>query len=233
MNDVSTRILLVDDHPITRQGLRAVIETEPGLAVVGEAGDGDAAIRAARELTPDVILMDLVMPGMDGVEATRRILRDSRDTNVLVLTSYGTDDKLYPALEAGALGFLLKDSRADDLLAAIRQVARGESPLSPATASRLVRGLAGEPGRKDAHDGLSEREIDVLREIAHGLSNEEIADRLCISVPSSLGPAEASRGSDQSLLGSPGPGCVLCRPCKNRGCIRLYGTCQGQRRYDG
>ena len=182
MSDPATRVLLVDDHPLIRQGLRAVIETEPGLDVVGEAGDGDAAIRAARELRPDVILMDLVMPGIDGVEATRRILRAARDVHVLVLTSYGTDDKLFPALEAGAQGYLIKDAKADDLLSAIRQVARGESPLSPAAASRLVRGLAGEPSRADAHDGLSEREIEVLREIAHGLSNGEIAGRLCISV---------------------------------------------------
>lgn len=181
MSDAATRILIVDDHPITRYGLRAVIETEPGLSVVGEAEDGRAAIRAARELRPDVILMDLVMPEVDGVEATRRILQDAPDTCVLVLTSYGTDDKIFPALETGALGYLIKDSPAEDLLAAIRQVVRGESPLSPAAASRLVRGLSVDAGRSKTHDGLSEREIDVLREIAHGLSNEEIADRLCIS----------------------------------------------------
>jgi len=171
------RILIVDDHPVVRHGLNVLLGTDPGLEVVGDASGGDEAIELARRLEPDVVLMDLVMPGTDGAEATRQILAERPDTGILVLTSYGSDRKLFPALDAGALGFLLKDSTAEQLVRAIRQVARGQSSLSPAIARRLVR----EVGSDQPTESLTDRETDVLRAIARGFSNEEIGKELCIS----------------------------------------------------
>jgi len=175
------KILIVDDHPVVRHGLKVLLETDSGLEVVGEASNGIDAVAAFERLSPDVVLMDLVMPGMDGAEATRQILERHADAHILVLTSFGSDRQLFPALDAGALGFLLKDSTAGQLVRAIRQVARGQSSLSPAIARRLVREVAGETGNSASKDSLTAREIDVLRVIARGHSNEEIAEVLCIS----------------------------------------------------
>jgi len=179
------RILIVDDHAIVRKGLRALLVTEPGLEVVAEAENGQQAIAEARRLCPDVVLMDLVMPGMDGLEATRRITAEQPGVpgtpRVLVLTSFAADDKVFPALKAGALGYLLKDSGPEELVQAIQQVHRGESSLHPSIARRLLQKLA-QPSRRDpVVEALTEREIDVLRLVAGGQSNRQIADGLCIS----------------------------------------------------
>ena len=178
------RILIVDDHAIVRKGLRALLVTEPGVEVVGEAENGEQAVAEARRLCPDVVLMDLVMPGMDGLEATRRITAAQPQApstpRVLVLTSFAADDKVFPALRAGALGYLLKDSGPEELVQAIRQVHRGESSLHPSIARRLLQELAN-PGQPEAVSGaLSHREVDVLRLVAQGWTNRDIAERLGI-----------------------------------------------------
>lgn len=174
------RILLADDHAIVRKGLRALLVTEPGLEVVAEAENGQQAIAEARRLSPDVVLMDLVMPGTDGLEATRHIRAEQPEVRILVLTSFATDDKVFPALKAGALGYLLKDSGPEELVQAIRQVYRGECSLHPSIARRLLVELAA-PGQQEAMSGiLTNREIDVLRLVAQGWSNRDIAEGLGI-----------------------------------------------------
>ena len=175
------RVLIVDDHAIVRKGVRALMEIEPGLEVVGEAGDGRQAVALASELRPDVVLMDLVMPEMDGIEATREISTRLPEVRILVLTSFAADDKLYPDIKAGASGYLLKDTGPDELLQAIRQVYRGESSLHPAIARRVLHELAHPQGRIPASEPLTERELDVLRLLGLGLVNQQIAQRLSIS----------------------------------------------------
>ncbi len=181
MTEASLSVLIVDDHEIVRKGVRTLLETEPGIDVVGEASNGREAVQKALNLEPDVILMDLVMPELDGVEAIRQITSRLPDAQILVLTSFGTDDKLFPALEAGALGYLLKDVSPSELLAAIRQAARGQSTLTPVIARRLLREFSPADSSWPAPEPLTDRETEVLKELAHGYSNEEIAEHLFIS----------------------------------------------------
>ena len=173
------RVLIADDHPVVRQGLRGFLETYADIEVVAEAEDGAQAVALVREHVPDVILMDLLMPEMDGVEAIDRVVTFSPATRIIVLTSYTEDEYLFPAMRAGALGYLLKDVEPEDLVGAIRAAARGHATMHPSVAARLVQG-ADHPGDSSLAD-LSERELDVLRLIARGMSNREIAETLTIA----------------------------------------------------
>lgn len=175
------RILIVDDHPVVRKGMHAMLETEPGLAVVGEGKNGAEAIALFGELRPDVVLMDLVMPGLDGIEAIQRIRAAEPRARILVLTSYTSNEKVFAAIRAGAAGYMLKDSDPDDLLRAIYQVHRGESSLHPAIAHKVLTELAQPAERKPAAEELTEREKEVLSYIAQGLNNNQIADKLVVS----------------------------------------------------
>ena len=175
------RILIADDHAVVREGLRALIESRPDLELAGEAADGYEAVQKARELRPDVILMDLQMPRKDGIGAIADIVRDDPKARILVLTSFADDDKAFPAIKAGATGYLLKDSLPDDLLQGIHDVYRGEPSLNPTIARRLMQEL-GQPGATPpVAELLSEREIEVLKLMARGLTNQEIGDQLVIS----------------------------------------------------
>jgi len=178
-----TRVLIVDDHAVVRQGLRTFLELQPDLEIVGEAGDGAAAVAAAAAKKPDVVLMDLVMPVMDGVEATRRIRAEAPEVRVIVLTSFAGEDKVFPALRSGAAGYLLKDVKPADLADTIRAVARGESRLAPDVQKQLVSGIAGSSagGAAAATEALTAREEEVLRCLARGRSNKEIAADLFIA----------------------------------------------------
>ncbi len=175
------RVLLVDDHAVVRKGIRAVLSTEPDIEVVGEASDGEEALVQAAALQPDVILMDLVMPRMDGIEATRQVTTRQLGMRVLVLTSFVAHDKVFPAIKAGALGYVLKDTGPDDLVRAIRQVHRGEPTLEPDIARKVLFELAQRPKQPRISDPLTGRELDVLRVIAQGKSNREIAEDLVVA----------------------------------------------------
>ena len=175
-------VLVVDDHAVVRRGVRGYLETQADIAVVGEAASGEEAVRLAADLVPDVVLMDLVMPEMDGVEATRQIRRASPRTQVVVLTSYHEDVHIFPAIKAGALSYLLKDVGPEELAAAVRAAACGEAVVHPRVATRLMQELRG--ARRDVPSPfaeLTDRELEVLRLIAEGLSNADIAERLVIS----------------------------------------------------
>lgn len=175
------RVLVADDHAIVRKGICALLATEPDIEVVGEARDGRDAITMVQRVQPDVVLMDLVMPGIDGLEATRHISARHPDVRILVLTSFAGDDKVFPAIKAGALGYLLKDSGPEELVQAIQQVHRGESSLHPSVARRLLRELSEPSPQGPNTDSLTEREIEVLQLVAQGQSNREISDLLAIS----------------------------------------------------
>jgi NarL family two-component system response regulator LiaR len=174
------RVLIADDHAIVRKGIRALLTTEPGIEVVGEARDGNQAIAEAHRLRPDVILMDLVMPEVDGIAAIRHITAHQPETRILVLTSFATDDKIFTAIKAGALGYLLKDSSPQELVQAIHQVHRGESSLHPLVARKLLQELSQPSAQPPTSAPLTEREVEVLRLVAQGYSNREIADQLSV-----------------------------------------------------
>jgi len=185
------RILLADDHAIVRDGIRSLLKTQPDIEVVGEASNGRDAVSMAETLRPDVVLMDLVMPGMDGIEAIRLIVDGRPESRILVLTSFSAEDKVFPAIKAGAMGYLLKDCDSEELVRAIHQVHQGESSLHPKIARMLLQEMAaprGESGsepvlrpEQPAVDPLTERELDVLKLVARGKSNREIADELVVA----------------------------------------------------
>jgi len=175
-------VLIVDDHAVVRNGIRALLEAEGGFEVIGEAGSGGEAVLLAADLAPDVVLMDLVMPEMDGVAATRLVKQESPRSQVIVLTSYHEDEHIYPAIRAGALSYLLKSVGLEELTEAVRKAARGEAVLHPHVAARLVQELHGESQETHMlYASLSERERQVLGLIADGLSNAHIARRLVIT----------------------------------------------------
>ena len=175
------RVLIADDHALVRKGLRALLEGKPDLIVVGEAADGKQAMRQAHDLQPDVVLLDLVMPHQDGLTALPEIRRESPQTRVLVLTSFGEEERVFTAIKGGALGYLLKDSLPQELIQGIRAVHRGECSLSPAIALKVIRELGQPSPSAIDKDPLTERELEVLRLLARGLSNREIGERLTIS----------------------------------------------------
>lgn len=175
------RILIADDHAIVREGLRALLATEPDLELVAEATDGIQAVTKARALKPDVILLDLMMPRMDGVEAIAGIKKDWGEARIIVLTSFSDDEKVFSAIRSGALGYLLKDSSPQDLLNAIHTVANGEGFLSPSIASKVMREINQPPKLPPTKDPLTERENEILQLVAQGLTNDQIAEKLVVS----------------------------------------------------
>jgi two-component system, NarL family, response regulator LiaR len=176
------RVLIADDHPLVRNGMRLLLDTVEDMVLVGEAANGCEALDLARSLRPDILLLDLVMPQMDGLEVLRRIREELPDVRVLVVTSFADDDKVFPAIKAGALGYFLKEASPDLMVQAIRDVYRGELWLHPTVARKVIRGVSEPRGLPRTESPLTTRELDVLRLIARGLSNQAIADELVISV---------------------------------------------------
>jgi NarL family two-component system response regulator LiaR len=174
-------VMLIDDHRVVRQGLSDFLEVQADIEIVGEASSGEEGVQLARELLPDVVLMDLVMPGIDGVETTRRIKAVSPSTRVIVLTSFADDDKVFPAIKAGAISYLLKDISPEELAHAIRAAQRNEAVLHPEVAAKLMQEFSAPRPNEAPVEQLTPREMDVLRLIAKGKSNKEIADTLIVS----------------------------------------------------
>ena len=178
----SITVMLVDDHAMVRQGVRAFFVTQPDISVVAEASSGEEAVKLAAQFVPDVILMDLIMPSMDGVEATRRVKQVSPRSQIIVLTSYHEDENIFPALKAGALSYILKDLSAEELASAVRKAAVGEAVLHPRVAARVIKELQGRRSEAlNPFTELSERELEVLKLIADGMSNAEMAAKLVLS----------------------------------------------------
>lgn len=175
------RIFIADDHAIVREGLRALLATEPSLELVGEASDGLQAVSKVQALRPDVILLDMVMPHMDGLEAIIEIKKNWPEAKIIVLTSFSDDEKVFSAIRNGALGYLLKESSPQDLLQAIHSVARGEGFLSPSIASKVMREINQPSKLPPTNDPLTEREVEILQLVAKGLTNDEIAEKLVVS----------------------------------------------------
>jgi NarL family two-component system response regulator LiaR len=176
-------VMIVDDHEMVRKGAKGYLEAQPDITVVAEAESGVEAVQLSREHVPDVVLMDLVMPGMDGVEATRKVKDISPRTQIIVLTSYHQDEHIFPALQAGAISYLLKDVKASELVEAIHRAAKGEATLHPRVAARVIKQFsAEEPTRSNLFTELTERELEVLTLIAKGHTNQRIAEDLVISI---------------------------------------------------
>ena len=178
-NGETVKLVIVDDHRVVRSGVKALIETESGLEVIGEAGDGREAVTKVKAQQPDVVLMDLVMPEMDGVEATKELTKLSPAPEILILTSFSEEERIIQAIKAGASGYLIKDASPDELVQAIEDVYHGESTLDPKVAGTVLRSVQNEP--EDSAEELTDREIEVLELLAEGLPNEDIAEKLYIS----------------------------------------------------
>jgi NarL family two-component system response regulator LiaR len=175
-------ILLVDDHAVVRQGVRAFFEAHAEFEVVGEAENGAEAVKLTEQYIPNVVLMDLIMPGMDGVEATRQVKKISPRTQIVVLTSYHEDEHIFPALQAGALSYILKDVKMDELAESVKKAALGESVLHPHVAARVIQEIKGIKNDEfNPHSDLTKREMEILKLIANGMGNSEIANHLVIS----------------------------------------------------
>lgn len=175
------RVLIVDDHTVVRDGLQALLSVEPGMQVVGSAADGIEAVHLARELNPDVILLDLVMPRMDGVQAINEIKRNDPAARILVLTSFAENHQVFSAIKSGAMGYIMKDTSADELIRAIRDTHHNKPVLQPEIARRLMRDIQNPEPQTNIENALTDREMEIIRQVALGKTNQEIADELVVS----------------------------------------------------